>query len=216
MELKHLRTLQAVVDQGSFQRAAEHLGYTQSTVTVQIQQLEASIGVPLFQKAGRRMVLTETGMAILPQVRAILAASDRLLETGRAGKTLQGTLRVDMAETLLCYRMQPVIRAFREQAPQVRLMIRSVNCMQIPENVRRGNCDLGVGYDMDWNREALEVEPMGEYDVVLLAPPDFTATDFVTPGQRKRASLITDEPDSIFRRKLEAYQIGRASCRERV
>ena len=77
--------------------------------------------------------------------------------------------------------------------------------MQIPENVRRGNCDLGVGYDMDWNREALEVEPMGEYDVVLLAPPDFTATDFVTPGQRKRASLITDEPDSIFRRKLEAY-----------
>ena len=84
------------------------------------------------------MVLTETGMAILPQVRAILAASDRLLETGRAGKTLQGTLRVDMAETLLCYRMQPVIRAFREQAPQVRLMIRSVNCMQIPENVRRG------------------------------------------------------------------------------
>ena len=79
MELKHLRTLQAVVDQGSFQRAAEHLGYTQSTVTVQIQQLEASIGVPLFQKAGRRMVLTETGMAILPQVRAILAASDRLL-----------------------------------------------------------------------------------------------------------------------------------------
>ncbi len=205
MELKHLRTLQAVVDQGSFQRAAEHLGYTQSTVTVQIQQLEASIGVPLFQKAGRRMVLTETGIAILPQVRAILAASDRLLETGRAGKTLQGTLRVDMAETLLCYRMQPVIRAFREQAPQVRLMIRSVNCMQIPENVRRGNCDLGVGYDMDWNREALEVEPMGEYDVVLLAPPDFTATDFVTPGQRKRASLITDEPDSIFRRKLEAY-----------
>ena len=71
MELKHLRTLQAVVDQGSFQRAAEHLGYTQSTVTVQIQQLEASIGVPLFQKAGRRMVLTETGMAILPQVRAV-------------------------------------------------------------------------------------------------------------------------------------------------
>lgn len=67
MELKHLRTFQAVVDQGSFQRAAECLGYTQSTVTVQIQQLEASIGVPLFQKAGRRMVLTETGKAILPR-----------------------------------------------------------------------------------------------------------------------------------------------------
>ena len=90
MELKHLRTLQAVVDQGSFQRAAEHLGYTQSTVTVQIQQLEASIGVPLFQKAGRRMVLTETGMAILPQVRAILAASDVFWKPGGPGRPCRG------------------------------------------------------------------------------------------------------------------------------
>ena len=48
MELKHLRTFQAVVDQGSYQRAAESLGYTQSTVTTQIQQLEESLGVPLF------------------------------------------------------------------------------------------------------------------------------------------------------------------------
>ena len=77
--------------------------------------------------------------------------------------------------------------------------------MRIPINVRTGACDLGVGYDMDWDREALEVEPMGEYDIVLLASPRFAEPDFVTPGQRKAASLVTDEPDSIFRRRLEAY-----------
>lgn len=77
--------------------------------------------------------------------------------------------------------------------------------MRIPQGVRTGACDLGVGYDMDWNREALEVEPMGSYDIVLLASPDFTETDFATPGQRKAVSLVTDEPDSIFRRRLEAY-----------
>ncbi len=77
--------------------------------------------------------------------------------------------------------------------------------MQIPQGVRTGACDLGVGYDMDWNREALEVESMGSYDIVLLASPDFTEPDFTTPGQRKAASLVTDEPDSIFRRRLEEY-----------
>ena len=116
MELKNLRTFQAVVDQGSYQRAAERLGYTQSTITVQIQQLEEELGVPLFERVGRRMVLTEAGERALPQARELLEAADRLLECGRMGRVPAGTLRVDMAETLLCYRMQPVIRAFRERA----------------------------------------------------------------------------------------------------
>ncbi len=205
MELKNLRTFQAVVDQGSYQRAAERLGYTQSTITVQIQQLEEELGVPLFQRAGRRMVLTELGAAALPQARALLAAADRLSSIGQEVQGLSGTLRVDMAESLLCYQMQPIIQKFRSRAPQVRLIVRSCNCMQIPQGVRTGACDLGVGYDMDWNREALEVESMGSYDIVLLASPDFAEPDFTTPGQRKAVSLVTDEPDSIFRRRLEDY-----------
>ena len=204
MELKNLRTFQAVVDQGSYQRAAERLGYAQSTITVQIQQLEEELGVPLFERLGRRMVLTEAGERILPQARELLLGAERLLGGGREDGVLSGILRVDMAETLLCYKAQPVIRAFRERAPQVRLVIRSCNCMRIPINVRTGACDLGVGYDMDWDREALEVEPMGEYDIVLLASPRFAEPDF-KPGQPKAASLVTDEPDSIFRRRLEAY-----------
>ena len=205
MELKNLRTFQTVVDQGSYQRAAERLGYTQSTITVQIQRLEEELGVPLFERVGRRMVLTEAGERILPQARELLLGADRLLESGKKDRVPSGTLRVDMAETLLCYQAQPVIRAFREQAPQVRLVIRSCNCMRIPAGVRTGACDLGVGYDMDWNRESLEVESLGNYDIVLLASPDFAEPDFVTPGQRKAASLVTDEPDSIFRRRLEEY-----------
>lgn len=205
MELKNLRTFQAVVDQGSYQRAAEVLGYTQSTVTVQIQQLEEELGVPLFQRVGRRMVLTQVGKSALAQARELLLAADRLSNLGQEGRAPTGTLRVDMAETLLCYRMQPVIQAFREQAPQVRLIIRSRNCLQIPENIRAGVCDLGLGYDMDWNREVLEVEPLGEYEIVLLAAPDFAHPDFTTPGQHKPVSFVTDEPDSIFRRQLERY-----------
>ena len=154
MELKHLRTFQTVVDQGSYQRAAEALSYTQSTITSQIQQLEAELGVPLFERVGRRMRLTEAGRRALPQVRELLLAADRLGQLRDQGAVPSGTLRVDMAETLLCYQMQPVIRAFRERAPQVRLILRSRNCLQIPENVRTGACDLGVGYDMDWSRDS--------------------------------------------------------------
>ncbi len=209
MDLKQLRAFQAIVDQGSYQRAADALGYTQSTITAQIQQLEESLGVTLFERSGRRMVLTDTGRQALEQARELLSVADRLLEIGSENQRPAGTLRVDMAETLLCYQMQPVIRTFRAMAPQVRLIIRSRNCLQIAENVRIGSCDLGVGYDMDWSRDALEVESLGEYEMALLAAPDFADPDFVTPGQCKPVSLVTDEPDSIFRRRLEEYLQGR-------
>ena len=86
MELKNLRTFQAVVDRGSYQRAAEALGYTQSTVTIHIQQLEEELGLPLFQRTGRRMVLTQTGERFLPQARELLLAADRLAQIGQEGR----------------------------------------------------------------------------------------------------------------------------------
>ena len=113
MELKNLRTFQAIVDRGSYQRAAEALGYTQSTVTIHIQQLEEELGLPLFQRTGRRMVLTQMGERFLPQTRELLLAADRLAQIGQEGREPSGVLRVDMAETLLCYQVQPVIQKFR-------------------------------------------------------------------------------------------------------
>lgn len=205
MELKNLRTFQAVVDQGSYQKAAEFLGYTQSTVTVHIQQLERELGVPLFQRSGRRMTLTQAGEQALEPARELLLSADRLARIGQEDREPAGVLRVDMAETLLCYHMQPVIRKFRQMAPQVRLILRSRNCLDIESNVCTGACDLGVGYDMNWCRDRLEVESMGKYEVILLASPAFRHPDFVTPNQRKPVSLVTDEPDSVFRLRLEDY-----------
>ena len=69
MELRQLRTFQTIVEQGSYLRAAEVLGYTQSAVTAQIQQLERELGYPLFERLGRRMVLTAMGQEALQRVR---------------------------------------------------------------------------------------------------------------------------------------------------
>lgn len=206
MELKNLRTFQAVVDHGSYQKAADFLGYTQSTVTVQLQRLEEELGVPLFERVGRRMVLTRVGEQALAQARELLTAADRLAEIGQTGRALTGTLRVDISETLLCYRMQPVIQEFRKLAPQVRLIIRNCSCLGVSENLREGTCDLGVCYTMEWNREILHVETISEdTEVILVAAPDFACPDFVTPHQVKPVSLIIDEPDNLFRRQLENY-----------
>ena len=66
MDLKNLRTFQTVVQEGGFNKAAEKLNYTQSTITFQINQLEQELGLRLFEKIGRRMVLNQAGQQLLP------------------------------------------------------------------------------------------------------------------------------------------------------
>ncbi len=206
MELKNLKTFQTVVDQGSYQKAADFLGYTQSTITVQIQQLEQELGVPLFERVGRRMVLTQIGEQVLAKSRQLLRDADELSAIGRSRQAMKGTLRVDMAESLLCYQMQPVISAFRKAAPQVRLILRNRTSLKIAENLRDGSCDLGVTYVMEWHRDCLHVEALDNAsEVILVAAPDFAFPDFTTPHQSKPVSLIIDEADSTFRRQLEEY-----------
>lgn len=61
MEMRQLLTLRAIVERGSFLKAAEELGYAQSTVTLHVQQMEAALGVTLFSRVGRRMLPTEAG-----------------------------------------------------------------------------------------------------------------------------------------------------------
>ena len=201
MDIKCLRTFQAVVACGTYAKAADRLGYTQSTVTVHIKQLERDLGLPLFERIGRRMVLTQKGAEALAQAAEIIAAADRLAALGTEETALQGTLRVDLAETLLCYALDEVIAAFRERAPGVALRLRDRTCAQVSENLRDGSCDLGLTYAFDWQPEDFSIEEVGQIRTTLVAAPSIP--DFQSAGQLAGLPFIIDEPDNVFRIALE-------------
>ncbi|MFC8448427.1 LysR family transcriptional regulator [Kitasatospora sp. NPDC057223] len=76
MELQHLRSFLEVSSELSFTRAARNLNYAQSSVTAQIQHLEASLGVALFDRQGRRIALTDSGERLRPMAERIVALAD--------------------------------------------------------------------------------------------------------------------------------------------
>lgn len=76
MELQHLRSFLEVSSEMSFTRAAKKLNYAQSSVTAQIQHLEASLGAVLFDRRGRRIALTESGLRLRPVAERIVALAD--------------------------------------------------------------------------------------------------------------------------------------------
>lgn len=207
MELKYLRTFKTILETGSFQKAAERLNYAQSTVTLQMQILEQELSVKLFDKIGRKMELTEAGKELLPCIDAALEAVEQMECYGKSGKEPAGTLRIAMPETLLVYQMQPVIRAFREQAPNVRLSLQIPNCYLIRDRLLNGSLDIGVHYDVGGYGSSLITEPLASYPLALIASPalDKKERDFIKKGQRKSVCLLTVDHNSLYHKILNEY-----------
>lgn len=207
MDTKYLLTLKTILEAGSFQKAAFRLNYTQSTVTFHIQQLEQEFGVKLFDKIGRKMVLTQAGEALVPHIDAILRETEWIQNYSKDSAGLVGTLRIGAPDSLLCYKMQPLLRAYKEEAPKVQLMLQNLDCYAIREGVIKGGIDLGIHCNIGGYPNTVVEEPLTSYYAVLAASPgeDPQALDFISPHQRKNISLINSDPHSLHHQRLLRY-----------
>lgn len=208
MELKYLNTFRVIVEEGSFTRAAQRLNYTQSTITFQIGQLEQELSATLFQRIGRRMVLTQAGEKLVPYVEEVLGAVDRLRDFQQESSQLHGDLHIGVGETLLSYKLPPVLKEFHARAPQARLFLRSMNCYDIRDALMEGSLDLGICYhDIGGFSPHLFTRPLHSYSMALVASPAVKAkcSDFITPDQQIPVPFLIDEPSCIFRQIFEQY-----------
>jgi DNA-binding transcriptional LysR family regulator len=146
LELRYLAALQAIAAAGSFGRAAEELGYTQSAVTQQIAALERLVGVPLIDRPGgpRPVALTPAGALLLGHAEAILArtriaeAQLRTLSQGRAG-----TLRVGTYQSVGVRVLPRAVARLAETHPDLRLDIEEESDdLNLIDRVRQGHLDV--------------------------------------------------------------------------
>lgn len=207
MELKYLKTFHTIIETGSFVKAAKKLNYTQSTVTFQIQQLEKELSIQLFEKIGRNKVVTQSGKAIIPLVNKILNSMLELEHYGESVENLTEDLNVVVPESLLTYKIQPILERFREQAPKVNLTIKSMNCYQIKEDIEKGYADLGIHYDVDNYNSSIVLEALETYDVVLVKSAKLydihEIKDFSDKG--KEMCLLINDRDSIYHKMMVDY-----------
>lgn len=207
MNTKYLTTLKAILETGSFQKAALKLNYTQSTVTFQIQQLEQDLSVKLFERVGRKMELTYAGREILPLIENIVQSEYDIKNYGKSLEELTGTLTVGMPDELFCSKMQPILQEFIRQAPNVHLIIKPLDCYAIKDEVINGGVDLGIHCDIGGYPDTVHTEILTKYKVCLAASPSFQPSqlDFITPHQRKDISLIVSDPHSVHQKRFYKY-----------
>lgn len=207
MDLRSLLTVKAILTEGSFHKAAQRLNCSQSTVTFQVRLLEGELGVQLFERIGRRMVFTQTGRELLPYIESILDSAQKINDYGKINKKPFGDLRIAVAESLLSYKIQPILKKFVEFAPNVKLFLQSLNCYDIREGILSGDIDLGVYYDVGGHPASLEVQRICSFDGVIVASPKLSLAqrDFVTPNQEIDVALVINESRSIYREIMENH-----------
>lgn len=124
MEFRNLYSFLCVAEKGNFTKAAEELGYAQSTVTTQIQQLEEEIGVPLFERIGKRNMLTMQGQQLIIYANQVLQVLKHIKDLGSLNpKEVQGTIRIGAVESLMSSLLLSIIGQYREQYPNMSIQI---------------------------------------------------------------------------------------------
>ncbi len=207
MNTKNLLTLKTILETGSFQKAADKLNYTQSTVTFQMKQLEEELSIKLFEKIGRKMELTQAGKDILPYVDTILQGIEQINNYGKNLFEIKGSLKLAIPDSILIYTMQPFIQKFLHEAPNVQLVINSIPSGEINQSVVDGTADIGINCEKVSYPDTVIHKKMGTYRVLLVAAPFVNSEllDFITPHQRKPFSLICNEPDGYYQLEMDKY-----------
>jgi DNA-binding transcriptional LysR family regulator len=145
MDFQNLSAFVAVAESGSFSAAATQLHITQPAVSKRISLLERELNSPLFDRTGRRARLTQAGNRLLVHARTILHQVNLAQQEIRdLSATVSGSLNIATSHHIGLHRLPPVLRAFSDLYPQVRLNIEFTDSEKAHEAVLRGDIELAV------------------------------------------------------------------------
>lgn len=171
--LDQLRILKAISTEGSFKRAADSLYVSQPAVSLQVQNLEKQLSVPLFDRGGRRAQLTEAGYLLLDYGEKIITLCQ---ETCRAIEDLQnlqgGTLIVGASQTTGTYLIPRMIGSFRQKYPDVAVQLQVHSTRRTSWGVANGQVDLAIigGEVPSELQDTLKIVPYAEDELSLILP----------------------------------------------
>lgn len=170
MNLRDLQYLVAVADHRHFGRAAAACFVSQPTLSTQIRKLERELGVELFERTPRQVLLTEAGRRIVDRARVVLHQTDEIREVARRARDPEaGSLRVGLFPTLGPYLLPHIVPGLHERFPRLELLLVEEKTAVVLDQLRDGSLDAGA-LALPIASEGLHEEPLFTEDFVLAVP----------------------------------------------
>jgi len=145
LSLSQLEYVMAVEEEGSFSLAARKCHVTQPTLSQQVQKLEESLGVVVFDRSKKPIVATPLGKLLLIKAKEVVTEARRLEDIARESKEgVAGVLRVGVIPTIGPYLLPDMVKSYLEKYPQVNLKIEELQTAHIVEKLKRDQLDVGL------------------------------------------------------------------------
>jgi len=214
MEVRQLQTFCVLAEELNFTRTAERVFTVQSNVTSQIKALEGELGVPLFDRLAKKVVLTEAGRRFRPYAEKALAAMDQGYRAVKFGTEPAGPLNIGAPESVLTYRLPEVLKLFRKRYPKVELVFRPDSDNKLADELECGKLDLAITMSDLVDGEHLSSISMRSEDIYLFATADHPLTNArkVFPKDLLDQTLLLTEAGCGYRKKLD-MQLAAANVR---
>jgi DNA-binding transcriptional LysR family regulator len=142
MEIRHLQTFIYIVEVGGFTKAGDHLGYAQSTITSHIQILEGEIGGTLFDRLGKKIMLTNVGKELVPYARQMLEVYKEIKNITSEQKGVYGDIIIGAGESLSVYRLGKILKEYKKSFPKVNIILKNSICSDLRSRLYSGELDI--------------------------------------------------------------------------
>ena len=164
LDMDVLRTFVLGIELGSFAKAADRVGRSQSAVSTQLRRLEDQVGAPLVCKQGRRLTTTEAGEGLLSYARRILDLNDEAVEAVR-GTSAAGSIRLGLTQDFADAWLAKALARFAKAAPNVRVDVKVERTSVLAEAIARGQLDVAL----TWGDGVAGSERVAEFQMVWIS-----------------------------------------------
>lgn len=144
MELRHLRTFQVVAEELNLTKAAKHLGYTQPTLTLQIQSLEKELNHTLLTRVGKKTMLTTAGKKLKVHVDQLFSVIDKMEKEMEELHGPSGVLTIAASEYYCTQHLSPMIKTYADMYPNVRVNLLPLNSVHGIQSVKDYVADIAI------------------------------------------------------------------------
>lgn len=215
LTLKQLRYFEALALHCHFGRAADACSISQPALSIQIKELEQSLGTVLFERGGRQVRLTNFGTEFASRVRDILRSVDELGDLARGTQGwLEGRLRIGIIPTIAPYLLPALIKTLTLEYPRLDIHMRETQTQKLIQELTEGRLDTAI-VALPVSEASLQEVALFEENFVLVRPDEDAAKPVPNRAMLREMKLLLLEEGHCFRdQALSFCNIGSARPRE--
>lgn len=208
MEIRQLKAFLAIAETKTFTAGARQMNVTQAAISMQIRQLEDEVGIPLFTRTPRRVIMTEAGEHLLSRARKILREHDAAIaEIAEIAGAEYGRLRIGSASAMFATTQLPtILQKLKAKYPKAEITVSSGTSQTLGDKILHGQIDIAF-VSLPVENTNLQTELLFSDEIVAIAHPDQQIGEdgVVSAAQLAGEQLILGEKGGNTRRMIDDF-----------